>query len=83
AALRTIGDGKASAHRAARVGGEADVVVVRGGGAPSGLTEDYLDVAVDAPAPGRGTRFDAVLERRDDQLLARASSRTPRERSER
>jgi threonylcarbamoyladenosine tRNA methylthiotransferase MtaB len=70
AELRALGDRKASAHRSARAGGTADVVVVRGGGAPSGLTEDYLDVALDAPAPPRGERFHGVLEERGERLYA-------------
>ena len=77
--LRAIGERKAALHRGSRVGGGADVVVVRGAEAPAGLTEDYLDVRLDAPAP-RGARFRAVLERRDEALFARAADAASGER---
>lgn len=50
--LREIALQKGLAHRAARVGTEAGVVVEGDGG--TGLTEDYLRVAVTTPAGGPG-----------------------------
>jgi threonylcarbamoyladenosine tRNA methylthiotransferase MtaB len=70
--LRAIGAAKADAHRRARAGGAADVVVVRDGTAPRGLTEDYLDVALDAGAPSRAARFRATLVERGGELRAQA-----------
>jgi len=62
AELRAIAERKAAAYRAARVGGAADVVVIgHEDGARDGLTEDYLAVDLDQPAPARGTRFQATL----------------------
>jgi threonylcarbamoyladenosine tRNA methylthiotransferase MtaB len=52
AELREIGERKAAAWLASRVGQVADVVVIRGG---RGLTEDYLEVAVPEDLP-RGRR---------------------------
>ncbi len=61
AELREIGDAKAAAHRAARVGGAADVVVIGDGAKREGLTEDYLTVALDDPSIPRRARFAAQL----------------------
>jgi threonylcarbamoyladenosine tRNA methylthiotransferase MtaB len=72
AELRAIGAAKAEAHRRVRAGGEADVVVVRDGAAPRGLTEDYLDVALGADSPARATRFRATLVERGRELWAEA-----------
>jgi threonylcarbamoyladenosine tRNA methylthiotransferase MtaB len=72
AELRAIAAVKAEAHRRARAGGSADVVVIRGGPAPRGLTEDYLDVALDAGARPRGTRFEATLVPSGSELRAGA-----------
>lgn len=58
--LRALADEKSRAYRAKRVGGTADVVVVRGD-PREGLTEDYLSVTLAAPAPPRGTRLRARL----------------------
>jgi threonylcarbamoyladenosine tRNA methylthiotransferase MtaB len=52
AELREIGERKAAAWLASRVGQVGDVVVIRGG---RGLTEDYLEVAVPEDLP-RGRR---------------------------
>ena len=56
-------------HRVARAGGLADVVAVGPRERRSGLTEDYLEVAVPHDAPGR---FDATLVLRGEALVARA-----------
>jgi threonylcarbamoyladenosine tRNA methylthiotransferase MtaB len=72
AELRAIGTLKAEAHRRARAGGAADVVVIRGGSEPRGLTEDYLDLALGAGAPRRSARFVATLVDRGGELRAEA-----------
>jgi threonylcarbamoyladenosine tRNA methylthiotransferase MtaB len=59
--LRTMGDAKAAAHRASRVGQAADVVVIGAGTKREGLTEDYLTVSLSDPSIPRRTRFDAQL----------------------
>jgi threonylcarbamoyladenosine tRNA methylthiotransferase MtaB len=61
--LREIGARKAAAYQASRIGGTAEVIVVRGAGAEEreGMTEDYLSVLPTEPFP-RGTRYDAGLE---------------------
>lgn len=68
--LRDAATRKANQYRAARVGGEADVVVIRGPEG-EGLTEDYLTVTMHEAAP-RGTRVRAMLDLVDDRLLARS-----------
>jgi threonylcarbamoyladenosine tRNA methylthiotransferase MtaB len=71
-ALRALASRKAAAYRSSRVGGVADVIVVRGASADEreGVTEDYLTVLPTEPLP-RGTRFDARLERgANDRLTA-------------
>jgi threonylcarbamoyladenosine tRNA methylthiotransferase MtaB len=72
AELRAIAGAKAEAHRRARAGGEADVVVIRDGTMPRGLTEDYLDVTLVAGTAPRGTRLLATLVERDGELRAEA-----------
>jgi len=72
AELRDLAALKASAHVQSRVGGEADVVVIRDGESRRGLTEDYLDVALEGATPPRSERFDATLVLRDGALLAEA-----------
>lgn len=69
-ALRMAGEGKARAYRARRVGGTADVVVVRGD-LREGMTGDYLSVGIAEPAPPRGTRHRMRLEGDADRLVAR------------
>ena len=59
--LRAIGETKAAAHRTARVGGTADVIVIGGGAKREGLTEDYLTVELDDILMPRRTRFPARL----------------------
>jgi threonylcarbamoyladenosine tRNA methylthiotransferase MtaB len=61
AELRAIGEEKAEAFRAARVGGTADVVVIGDGAKREGLTEDYLTVELADPSVARRTRFHAKL----------------------
>lgn len=74
AELRALGERRAEAHRARRVGSEADVVVVGAPGAPAvtsagggggreGITEDYLTVFVRDPAVPRRSRIRALLAR--------------------
>jgi len=72
AELREIAAAKADAYRRRRAGSDADVVVVRDGPAPRGLTEDYLDVALGAGAPARAGRFRATLCERGGELRAEA-----------
>jgi threonylcarbamoyladenosine tRNA methylthiotransferase MtaB len=72
AELRAIGAAKTEAHRCARAGGAADVVVIRDGAMPRGLTEDYLDVTLRAGAAPRATRFRATLVERGGELRAEA-----------
>jgi threonylcarbamoyladenosine tRNA methylthiotransferase MtaB len=59
--LRALGESKAAAHRASRVGQEADVVVIGDGIKRDGLTEDYLSVSLADPSMPRRTRFTARL----------------------
>jgi threonylcarbamoyladenosine tRNA methylthiotransferase MtaB len=72
AELRAIATGKSEAHRRARAGGEADVVVIREGAVARGLTEDYLDLSLGAGAPPRSARFRAMLVARGGELRAEA-----------
>jgi threonylcarbamoyladenosine tRNA methylthiotransferase MtaB len=78
AELRDVASAKVQAHRRARVGGEADVVVVREGAAARGLTEDYLDVMLGVGAPARARRFRATLVARGGELRAEALERVAR-----
>lgn len=62
--LRSIGDRKAGAYSATRVGSTADVIAI---GLPrddgrEGLTEDYLTVRLRDASIARGDRFQAKLE---------------------
>ena len=72
AELRALGDRKARAYEATRVGGQADVIAI--GAAESakreGLTEDFLSVALEDPTIPRGTRFGARLRLDGDRLVA-------------
>jgi threonylcarbamoyladenosine tRNA methylthiotransferase MtaB len=67
--LRAIGEQLSRAHRGRRIGGRADVVVIRGERL-EGLTEDYLQVDLDGPRLPRGSRLPALLSERDDRLVA-------------
>jgi threonylcarbamoyladenosine tRNA methylthiotransferase MtaB len=66
--LRRMGTAKAAAFAASRVGQIADVVVIGGGEARRGLTEDYLDIELESSSFGRGERVDVVLEPRGSAL---------------
>ena len=68
AELRAIADRRAAAHRASRIGGECDLVVIGSAARREGLTEDYLTVAVDPSIP-RGTRCRARVEGDASRLL--------------
>jgi len=70
--LRALGARCAAEHLARRDGGEADVIVLGGGTARSGLTEDYLTAMPSDAGHARGARFRARLERRGAALFARA-----------
>ena len=69
AELRAVSEGKAAAYRERRLGGAADVVVVRGE-AREGLTEDYLQVDLAGERLPRGTRFSARLSEGRTRLTA-------------
>jgi len=66
--LRDLAEHCVAAHRATRVGGECDLVVMGSGPRREGLTEDYLTVDVDPSVP-RGTRCRARLDRDGSRLL--------------
>jgi len=68
--LREAGRRKEAKYIASRLGGLADVVVVRGGDERQGMTGDYLDVRITDPAFGRGDRFSARLAEGPDGLRA-------------
>ena len=70
--LRELARKKAAAYRASRIGGLADVIVVRGPATHherEGVTEDYLSVLPELPY-ARGARFAALLERQGDRIVA-------------
>jgi threonylcarbamoyladenosine tRNA methylthiotransferase MtaB len=69
AELRALARQKADAYAARRAGGAADVVVVGEGARRTGLTADYLTVALGDHTPPRRTRFAATLARGDDERL--------------
>jgi threonylcarbamoyladenosine tRNA methylthiotransferase MtaB len=66
--IRAVGERRAHAHRASRLGTECDLVVIGSDGHREGLTEDYLAVGVDQSLP-RGTRGPARLEGDPARLL--------------
>jgi threonylcarbamoyladenosine tRNA methylthiotransferase MtaB len=68
AELRDVAAKQARAYRQRRAGGEADVVVTRGGPQCEGMTEDFLTVGVRPPLP-RGTRLRARLTMENERLL--------------
>jgi len=76
AELRAVAARKAAAHRAARAGGTADLVLeTRQGGVAQSLSEDYLGVELPADAPwavGR-RRVAARLALADGRLVAVAA----------
>jgi threonylcarbamoyladenosine tRNA methylthiotransferase MtaB len=63
--LRALGARKTEEYARRRAGSVADVVVVGDGARREGLTEDYLTVALQAPAPPRRSRIAARLVRDD------------------
>jgi threonylcarbamoyladenosine tRNA methylthiotransferase MtaB len=78
--LRELAARKAAKYRAARAGGVADVVVVRGGGdrhEREGVTEDYLTVLPGASSLPRGTRYTAHLTAESDRLVAMPLAPSP------
>lgn len=70
AELRGLGESKAAAHRASRVGQVADVVVISDGTKRDGLTEDYLSVTLSDQSMPRRTRFTAQLHGSSNARLA-------------
>ncbi len=70
AELRDAGERRAAAHRAARDGGVADVVVVGSSADRQGITGDFLHVAVRGSQHRRGERFQARLRRLGERLVA-------------
>jgi threonylcarbamoyladenosine tRNA methylthiotransferase MtaB len=77
--LRALGEQHATRYAASRSGGMADVVVVRGD-AREGLTEDYLTVAIDGVAAGRGQRLTRRLDLVEGRLVARPPVDPPAQR---
>ena len=73
AELRALASAKSEAYAAARVGGAADVVVIGDGARRSGMTEDYLTVALADPAQPRGARVAARLDSVGGRLTATAA----------
>jgi threonylcarbamoyladenosine tRNA methylthiotransferase MtaB len=69
--LRDLAKRKAAAYAASRVGGRADVVVVRSGERREGLTGDYLNVLPSDVTLPRGFRFTASLVQESVGLVAR------------
>lgn len=67
--LRDVSEEKELAYRRSRAGGEADVIVIRGGEA-EGLTGDYLTVTIAGGPIPRGTRFSSTLDFADGRLVA-------------
>jgi threonylcarbamoyladenosine tRNA methylthiotransferase MtaB len=61
AELRAVAGRKSAAYVESRIGGAADVVVVRGGERREGLTGDYLTVLPSDATVPRGARFAARL----------------------
>jgi threonylcarbamoyladenosine tRNA methylthiotransferase MtaB len=72
AELRDLAAEKAAGQVQSRAGGDADVVVIREGESARGLTEDYLDVALEGATPPRAERFAATLRLREGALVAEA-----------
>jgi threonylcarbamoyladenosine tRNA methylthiotransferase MtaB len=68
--LRDIAAARQRDHQHRRAGGVADAIVVRGGGSPAAITEDFLTVPV-AERCARGERFPAQLRMDGGRLVAR------------
>ena len=75
--VRALAARKTSLYRERRAGGEADVVVTRGGPRSEGVTEDFLTVRVSQSMP-RGSRFRARLTMQDGKLIATPEAATAR-----
>ena len=71
AELRAISDARAAEYRSRRLGGLADVVVIGAGPERTGLTGDYLTVALGDQSRARGERFEGRLERVEGTLRVR------------
>ncbi|MCC6774397.1 MAG: MiaB/RimO family radical SAM methylthiotransferase [Gemmatimonadaceae bacterium] len=67
--LRAAGEAKGRRYRTYRLGGTADLVVLRGD-VREGITGDYLSVAIADPPPPRGTRLPVRLDGDPDRLVA-------------
>jgi threonylcarbamoyladenosine tRNA methylthiotransferase MtaB len=78
AELRALGAQRAATYRAARAGGDADVVVTGEGRKRAGLTEDYLSVELSDPSLPRRARFAARLSTSGTGLLASPHDRAAR-----
>jgi len=74
AELREIAAERTAAHTRSRIGGVADVVVVGSGAVRTGLTEDYLSVALADSTVPRRARFTARLAAGPDQRLVAAAT---------
>jgi threonylcarbamoyladenosine tRNA methylthiotransferase MtaB len=70
AELRSLGEGKAAAYRAARAGGQADVIVIGEGERREGLTEDYLSVRLADESLPRRSRQVMRLSVSEGHLIA-------------
>ena len=75
AELRAAGEAKAAAHRLARAGGAADVIVLGRAEGRRGITEDHLTVEMRDRSLPRGARVAAVLEPEGGALFARTALR--------
>jgi threonylcarbamoyladenosine tRNA methylthiotransferase MtaB len=71
AELRAVSETLAASYSSTRIGGLADVIVVRGD-RREGMTEDYLQVDMNGPALPRGTRIRARLSAGTARLTATA-----------
>ena len=69
AVLRSISDEKAAAYQRGRDGSLADIVVTGGASEPTGMTEDFLTIALASARP-RGDRFAARLVVKQGSLIA-------------
>ncbi len=68
--LRERGERKADAHRRARDGGEAELVVEGNAATREGLTEDYIRARCSDASVARGSRVKVRLEYRDGEMMA-------------
>ena len=78
AELRALARARANAYAASRAGGAADVVVIGEGARRSGMTEDYLTVALAEASHPRGARLAVRLAQAGEgRLVARPEAATP------